>query len=461
MTLTTTPVAMEVASMKCCTPAALLVLLGGLLGQTACAETPAERGKKLLLGKSYSPPTMAATAYDNAWKHWGLQEKPAPADYDRLFRQRYGLHPAPYPNGGLPMGLRKETVTAGFLKREGLTNDCLICHAGSILGKSYIGLGNASLDFQAFYEELSGPAGRRMRSPMTFTRVRGTSEAGGMAVFLLGYREPDLALRLTRLDLDLHDDLCEDPPAWWLLKKKKTMYHTGGADTRSVRSLMQFMLSPLNFPATIHKAEPDFKDIRAYLLSLEAPKYPLPIDHKLAAEGKGIFNATCARCHGTYGEKWTYPNKVVPLKVIGTDRRRYDGITPKFGEYYNKSWFAGDYKAIGTDGYQAPPLDGIWATAPYLHNGSVPTVYHLLNSKTRPKLFTRSYRTDREDYDPRRLGWKVKVLRRAPDPKETDPVEFRKVYDTTQPGRGNGGHTFGDHLSEPERMAVIEYLKTL
>jgi len=119
--------------------------------------------------------------------------------------------------------------------------------------------------------------------------VRGTTEAGAFAVFLLGHREPNLQLRLRRIDLDLHDDMCEDPPAWWLLKKKRTMYHTGGADQRSVRSLMQFMMAPLNFPSDFHKAEPDFKDIRRYLLSLEPPRYPLPIDRAQAARGrKGV-----------------------------------------------------------------------------------------------------------------------------------------------------------------------------
>jgi mono/diheme cytochrome c family protein len=308
---------------------------------------------------------------------------------------------------------------------------------------------------------MSAADGRPRKPPLHFSNVRGTSEAGSFAVFLLGLREPDLSLRASRLDLDLNDDLCEDPPAWWLLKKKKTMYHTGGGDTRSVRSLMQFMLTPLNLPPAFDKAEADFADIREYLLTLQPPKYLLPVDKKLAAAGEELFRANCSRCHGTYGEKWTYPNRVVPLDEIGTDRRRYDGITKKFGDYYNKSWFAKDYKAIESDGYQAPPLDGIWATAPYFHNGSAPTVYHVLNSKARPKRFTRSYKTDLDAYDAKKLGWKVKVLEEMPDPAGMSPWEFRKIYDTTQPGRGNGGHTFGDRLNEEERMAVIEYLKTL
>jgi hypothetical protein len=435
-----------------------LLLAWTTVSPAPAAESAAERGKKALLGKIYSPPTMAMAAYDNAWRHWGLDSKPAPADYDRLFRERYGLHPAPYPNDNLPMGLRLGHLLLGG---KGLTNDCLICHGGSIFGKSYVGLGNSSLDFQTFYEEMNASFPRRAKPPFHFANVRGTNEAGGMAVYLLGFREPNLSLRLVRRDLDLQDDLCEDVPPWWHMKKKKTMYYTGGADTRSVRSLMQFMMSPLNLGSAIQKAEADFKDIRAYLLTIQPPKYPLPIDVKLAGKGETVFKHTCARCHGTYGVKWTYPNKIVPIDEIGTDRRRFDGITRKFGEYYNKSWFAGDYKALESDGYQAPPLDGIWATAPYLHNGSVPTVYNLLNSKSRPRIFTRSYRTDQDAYDAKYLGWKVQVLDLAPDPKKTPGNELRKIYDTTLPGRGNAGHTYGDKLNEDERMAVIEYLKTL
>ena len=152
----------------------------------------------------------------------------------------------------------------------------------------------------------------------------------------------------------------------------------------------------------------------------------------------------------------------MPIDQIGTDRRRFDGITKKFGDYYVKSWFnEPNYPLNELTGYQAPPLDGIWATAPYFHNGSAPTVYHVLNSKVRPRLFTRSYRTDLDAYDPVKLGWKVDVLTDKPNPKDLSPIQYRKIYDTTQPGRGNGGHTYGDKLSEDERMAVIEYLKML
>jgi hypothetical protein len=431
-----------------------------LVARGSAADADAvERGKKALLGKCYAPPTMTRRAYEQVWKLWGIKEKPAAANYDRLYRQRYGLHEAPYPNDGLPMGLRPASLPFGLGK--GISMDCMVCHGGSIAGHSYVGLGNTILDYQAFYEEMAAADGHPPRTPFPFCNVRGTNEAGAMAVYLLGYREPNLDRRFTRIDLDLQADLCEDVPAWWLLKKKKTMYYTGGADTRSVRSLMQFMMSPLNSGDDIKRAEADFKDLRAYLLSLTPPKYPLAIDRSLAAKGEEVFRNNCARCHGTYGANWTYPNKIVPIDKIGTDRRRFEGITQKFGDYYARTWFNEDYPIHESVGYQAPPLDGIWSTAPYFHNGSAPTVYHVINSKARPKLYTRSYGTDLDSYDPVKLGWKVDVLSDKPDSKKLSPIEYRKIYDTTQPGRRNGGHTYGDKLSEPERMAVIEYLKTL
>jgi RoxA-like, cytochrome c-like len=438
-----------------------------LVSSAAAAELPArERGEKALLERSFSPPGWSLAAYKNAWRHWGLQEAPTSEKYDELYRQRYGLHPAPYPNNGLPMGLREApSIIPG---RKGLTTDCLLCHGGSIMGQSYIGLGNSTLEIQSFFEEMSSADGLRVKTPFSFGNVRGTSEAGGMAVFLIGYREPDLSMRKTRLEFTLRDDLCEDPPAWWLLKKKKTMYHTGGADARSVRSIMQFMMSPLNTRDVFHREEETFRDIQAYILSLEPPKYPYPVDRSLAQKGEQLFVQNCAKCHGTYGESATYPNRVVPLAEIGTDPNRYQGIPVEVGQYYNTTWFAkeksgwflDEYKVRHSPGYQAPPLDGVWATAPYFHNGAVPTVYHVLNSKARPKIYTRSFGTNAEDYDAAKLGWKVTILD-APADRSLPPIERRKIYDTTQPGRGNGGHTFGDHLTDKERMAVIEYLKTL
>lgn len=443
---------------------AYLVLLAAALPAAAGDRepTPAERGRKALTGTAFIKAFWPRHGYESAWRVWGRPEKPA--DYEAAVRERYGLHPAPYPNDGLPMGLRKAPLLVG----TGIGIDCMVCHGGSIFGKSYVGMPNSSLDVHALFEELAAASGAPVELPFTYCRARGTNEAGAFAVFLLGLRNDDLSLSPRRRDLGLRDDACEDVPAWWLLQKKRTMYHVGATDARSVRSQMQFLMHPLTLPDEFRRAEPAFRDIQHYLLSLEPPRYPFPVDAAKAKQGEAVFRENCARCHGSYGERGTYPNKVVPLDEIGTDPTRSHSIGPKFGEAYNTSWFAqedtGGWFHLGmpiraTAGYQAPPLDGVWATAPYFHNGSVPTLYGVLNSKSRPKVFTRSFRTAEEDYDRERVGWKVREVPPA-DPKRP-AIERRKVYDTTQPGRGNGGHVYGDDLTEEERGAVIEYLKTL
>src|SRR5262249_23125974 len=155
----------------------------------------------------------------------------------------------------------------------------------------------------------------------------------------------------------------------------------------------------------IKSHEKTFADIHAFVMSVEPPRYPFAVDSALAEKGRPIFMDTCARCHGTYGPKGDYPSKIVPLKTIGTDPTLALAIGGgKNMDYFNQSWFAQEKKADGgwhvirdTAGYQAPPLDGVWATAPYFHNGSVPTVYHVLNSKARPRLFTRSFGTEKDD----------------------------------------------------------------
>jgi hypothetical protein len=97
--------------------------------------------------------------------------------------------------------------------------------------------------------------------------------------------------------------------------------------------------------------------------------------------------------------------------------------------------------------YAARPLHGIWAAAPFLHNGSVPTLHDLLlPPDQRPPKFALSGR----EYDPMKLGFVVSTACSRQD----------CLVDTTRTGDGNGGHIWGTDLSEPDRMALLEYLKT-
>ena len=113
----------------------------------------------------------------------------------------------------------------------------------------------------------------------------------------------------------------------------------------------------------------------------------------------------------------------------------------------NYSWDFEQFRK--TDGYVVPALDGVWARAPYLHNGSVPSLVDLLNkSSDRPKRFYRGY----DVYDPENVGFISN---------DTAANEFSFLVDTTVKGNDNSGHEFGTDLNEGDKKSLLEYLKTL
>jgi cytochrome c peroxidase len=142
---------------------------------------------------------------------------------------------------------------------------------------------------------------------------------------------------------------------------------------------------------------------------------------------------------------------VIPLEEIGTDRHRLDMWTADSATAYNAygeghPWkFAGFRKSAG---YTATPLDGIWLTGPYLHNGSVPTLADLLEAPAnRPTKFWRGY----DVFDAAKVGFVVQ----GPEAERAGTT-----YDTTLPGNSTAGHTYGTQLGAPEKRALLEYLKT-
>lgn len=103
---------------------------------------------------------------------------------------------------------------------------------------------------------------------------------------------------------------------------------------------------------------------------------------------------------------------------------------------------------FGSDGtaYRARPLNGIWATAPYLHNGSVPSLADLLTpSAQRPRKFFVGSR----EFDPDRVGLR------------SDAASGGAVLDCDVPGNDNRGHEYGTSLPAGEKAALLEFLKTL
>ncbi len=186
-----------------------------------------------------------------------------------------------------------------------------------------------------------------------------------------------------------------------------------------------------------------------YLKNKPAPKYPFPIDAARAARGKSVFDAHCAACHAS-----ARTGTIVPLAEIGTDRGRIDTWNKQAAIEANKV-----VKDMGIarkglveaelTGYVAQFLDGIWLRAPYLHNGSVPSLADMLAPPAqRPQAFWRGY----DVYDPVRVGF---VVQGAEAERAGTP------FDTRLRGNGNSGHPFGTTLPATQKNDLLEYLKTL
>ena len=219
--------------------------------------------------------------------------------------------------------------------------------------------------------------------------------------------------------------------------------------------LMASSVLTLQDTSKAKEIDANFADVRAFINSIEPPKYTRVIDQTLASKGKQIFSSTCQSCHGSYINDVSYPNLLVKLERIKTDEAVAKSYIENddFIEWYNSSWFATTKNGatmFPSLGYVAPPLDGIWATAPYLHNGSIPTLEALIDSKKRPLIWQKSVGVD--NYDHERMGLKYTA---------TTIKNDQYTYDTRLKGYSNKGHYFGDNLSVSDKRALLEYLKTL
>jgi mono/diheme cytochrome c family protein len=224
-----------------------------------------------------------------------------------------------------------------------------------------------------------------------------------------------------------------------------------------------------NDPATAERMIPRMREALRTLASYHAPRFPGTIDPAESARGAEVFGRRCASCHGRYEPEAgrirlvAFPNALVPSARIATDSVRWMAVDDSVLQ-----WQAGNpghpfvrhIETVRTGGYVAPILSGVWATAPYLHNGSVPTLHALMHPDQRPERF--EVGGHRLDYT--RMGIALErdtggVWRVLPgDAPRSRPV----VYDTRAFGRANHGHTFPfSAMSEDEKRDVLEFLKTL
>ena len=393
--------------------------------------------------------------------------------FDSDERTRDSTFPRPGLNGLMPPSYNVFEANNGVTVAS---SNCFTCHATTLLGEYQLGMGDP---FDR-YGESKVTQVKVLDALMKSRYKKGTPEREAYQDYsnfftkippyiIPPFNGPNPAFRLEEAcvryrdpaTLEYRDEpgwdmikytLASDVPPLWHAKKKTALYWNGMGRGDFSKLLMQASVLGLHDSTQARQVQQHFVDVAAWLKTLEPPKYPGAVDQDLALQGLAVFEENCSRCHGTYGDDWTYPTKLVSLPTVGTDpyMALYLSRQSQLHTWYNESWYATTppySELIPEEGYVAPPLDGVWATAPYLHNGSVPTVAAVLDSEIRPNTWKRFEGT----YDLENMG----LVYQEAKPRGAE------VYDTSQPGYGNMGHYFGDKLSIEERRAVIEYLKTL
>jgi cytochrome c5 len=246
--------------------------------------------------------------------------------------------------------------------------------------------------------------------------------------------------------------------------------------------------------------------VETTLAQLQTPRWPEDvlgtIDRTKAARGKDLYDQHCASCHdprvAEYHTGWHPPHSpapttmlpewqvaLFPVDQIGTDPRAADNFANRTADlskldpsdpalrhssaadglrYITSRVITRQYDELGLtaaqraefDGfgrpdevraprmYRAAPLNGIWATSPYLHNGSVPNLYQLLlpAAQRDATFFVGNF-----EYDPKHVGYESTRF--------LGGFRFR----TSGVGNANSGHEYGTDMSDADRWALVEYLK--
>lgn len=405
---------------------------------------------------------------------------------ERIYRNLQGQAPFTQVTGrtaladGLPFSTNR---IVNKFEVPTVSNNCLTCHGTVLFGELVIGLGNEFLDFTRNASALVERAGALVAneaesqswehyadriaaiSPYTKMHTIGVNPANNLTFALIAHRDPNSNAwsETPLLALPPTDPPPVSVPPWWRMQKKPALFSLGEGRGDHARLMMAASMLCEDDKAALIDIDQYAPDLLAFIKSLQPPAWPFPVNEQLLATGQQVFESTCSECHGTYGANPEYPARLVPLDVVQTDPTLVDFALSDAGlsyvDWFNRSFFGQLSVAAPGRGYVAPPLDGIWATAPFLHNGSVPSIRAVLDRSIRPSVWRhKTPNPDEQDsYDQDAMGWRFEVIDSlgASTPKPPD------IYDTRLPGYSNSGHPFGDHLSESQRSAVLEYLKTL
>ncbi|HMV65775.1 MAG TPA: hypothetical protein PKA64_02900 [Myxococcota bacterium] len=401
---------------------------------------------------------------------------------------------------------------------EAMTFSCATCHAARLFGRSVMGLHNRRARANAFFhlgrdffpnippELFQGLTDADEGEMALFNRVAHNLRAVGsrppqalgldtslaQVALSLSKREPDawatrsdgfeLAPRPNDLDAYVADS---KPATWWTLKYKDRWLEDGSIVSGNP-IFTNFLWNEIGRGTDLHELDrwlhqnlDVVSELTAAVFATEPVRWTdyfpaSTLDLDAARRGEATFEARCAECHGRYAKDWDsddptltrsvdYPSPT-PVIDVGTDPQRALGMNA-FADMLNDleiSAWMGTVVEPQT-GYVPPPLDGIWARWPYLHNASIPTLCALLSPpEERPAVFWAGPSDDPDtDFDADCVGFPSEV----PAAWMEEPSA---QFDTSREGMSNAGHDAmlrdGDGgwlLDEAARADLIMFLKTL
>jgi hypothetical protein len=393
------------------------------------------------------------------------------------------------PGKPTPVGFSMRRV--GFLDQVG--PNCALCHAASVrtapnaAPTTYLGAPAQQLDLMGYFQFLFScgrsssfttanviaaierhkdvSLGERQLYRIAVPRVReALLEGGAKFDSIIVDRPPWGPGRVDTFNpykvLVFNDDMKHDTSIgtadlmsiWDQASREGMWLHWDGnndsLDERNLSAAIGAGATPITLSNDVNLAGVD--RVKQWIMTLPAPRYPFPIDMAKAAAGRPVYEAQCASCHEAGNPGY---GAVIPTRYLQTDPERQVAFDDRMAARMNtigtgKPWAFNRFRK--TDGYASHPLDGIWLRAPYLHNGSVPTLRELLEPPAQRRAVF--YRGD-DVYDRAGVGFVSDVAQRG----------SRRFYrfDTHDRGNGNGGHLYGLELGAAQKDALVEYLKTM
>lgn len=455
--------------------------------------------------------------FDSMLVRLGLHEYPKATDT--------GVYEVPYPDGERPnyrmgFGLLERDGAQGF------SFSCAACHSAELFGKKVLGMTNRFPRANEFFvkahsitnyynswmfEQWTGA--NRAETQLMDASVESLRRVGVKDPLVLGLDTSlaQVALSLNRRNLDSYatpsrefekhprKDFLDTYPAdskpavWWNVKYKNRWLSDGSVVsgnpifTNLIWNEIGRGVDLKVLENWLAQNEKIVAELTATVFASEAPVitdfYPAEkIDIGRAKAGEFTYKLTCARCHGRYEKAWSLPNanslplkeqlktvRVVPkeqtpVEEVGTDPYRRWGM--KSLEQLNDLSISKTNQIVikAQVGYVPPPLVGIWARWPYMHNNSIPNLCALLtDSRKRPVAYYAGEAIDpNKDFDFACNGYPLG---------DKTPKAWMKretYFDTTRQGMSNSGHDEGiflengqELLSREEKQNLILYLQTL